>query len=70
VPHDPGRAEYQRARFESTSTGYVVTPTGDQSSNRLASFKDANCLLIVPAERADLEAGSDVELLPFEGLLR
>jgi molybdopterin molybdotransferase len=70
VPHDAGRAEYQRARFESTSTGYVVTPTGDQSSNRLASFKDANCLLIVPAERANLEAGSDIELLPFEGLLR
>jgi len=70
VPHDRGRAEYLRACYRATDNGYVVTPTGDQSSNRLASFREANCLMIVPAETGDLDIGADADLLPFEGLLR
>jgi molybdopterin molybdotransferase len=69
VAHEPGRAEYQRARYRATSRGYTVTATSDQSSNRLASFRDANCLLIVPAESGDLDVGARVDVLPFGGLL-
>ena len=70
VAHERGRAEYLRARYRATESGYVATPTGDQSSNRLASFRDANCLAIVPADATDLDVGADIELLPFEGLVR
>ena len=69
VKHSPGRREYLRGTLRSRNGQLVVTPTGDQGSNRLATFAGANCLLVVNEDRQDLEDGEPVEviLLPDEG---
>jgi molybdopterin molybdotransferase len=69
ITHRPGREEYQRGRMFTAGDMLHVSATGDQSSNRLASFAAANCLIRIPKQAADLEAGSLVEVLPFRGLL-
>lgn len=69
LSHEPGREEFQRATLVMGSNGLEVTVTGDQSSNRLASFASANCLIRIPRECGDLEDGSRVFTLPFRGLL-
>ncbi len=69
VRHSPGRAEYQRGVAAFTEKGLVVSGTGDQSSNRLSTFRQANCLIEVPGPAADLPAGAEVRVLLFEGLL-
>jgi molybdopterin molybdotransferase len=66
--HSPGRHEYQRGRLEQTESGTVVQTTSDQSSNRLQSFANANCLFLLPGETAELEKGQWVDVLPFDGL--
>jgi molybdopterin molybdotransferase len=67
--HPPGREEFQRGRFGLRNGRLRVRVTGDQSSNRLASFARANCLIRVPAASGDLEDGDVVSILPLEGLL-
>jgi molybdopterin molybdotransferase len=69
IEHQTGREEYQRASYTITERGLSVSVTGDQSSNRLASFASANCLIRVPKGVGDLPAGSEVTILPFRGLL-
>jgi molybdopterin molybdotransferase len=62
VARGPGRDECVRVRLD----GGVATPTGDQSSHRLASMLGADALALVPRGDGDLAAGAevDVELLP------
>ena len=67
--HSPGRAEYQRGIYFAQSSELKVAPTGDQSSNRMRTFHGANCLIEVAKQSADLSAGSEVTVLPFNGLL-
>ncbi len=69
LKHSVGRREYVRGRLRSTNGGLVVTPTGDQGSNRLATLANANCLLVVGEEQQSLTDGQPVEivLLPEEG---
>ena len=67
--HQPGREEFQRGALRHGDGGLEVSVTGDQSSNRLASFAEANCLIRIPKECADLHDGSSVATLPFSGLL-
>jgi molybdopterin molybdotransferase len=69
IEHDPGRAEYQRGKYAMGSAGLTVTPTSDQSSNRIGSFYDANCLIEIPRECGDLARHTTVMVLPFTGLL-
>ena len=69
LKHSPGRAEYQRGTARMVKGRLSVASTGDQSSNRLSSFKRSNCLIHVPKEASDLEAGTTVEIVPFTGLL-
>ena len=68
IRHREGREEYQRG-YVRLDGNNLVTPTGDQSSNRLASFAQANCLIRVPKQVGDLPAGTDVEILPLRQLL-
>ena len=63
VSHTQGRREYQRGTLANDGGQLVVAPTGDQGSNRLATFAGANCLLEVPEHRADLQAGEVVQVL-------
>ena len=72
ISHKPGRAEYQRGSMSlqlGQSASLTVSSTGDQSSNRLSTFRDANCLIEIPSEAADLDCGELVTVLPFSGLL-
>lgn len=69
VEHKPGRAEYQRGLIAWNGIDDLprVSIHGDQSSNRLSTFQNANCLVEIPKEAGDLAAGSRVAVLPFAG---
>jgi molybdopterin molybdotransferase len=69
IQHDAGRVEYQRGVFSTGVEGLEVVPTSDQSSNRLGSFRGANCLIEVPSNNGNLDVGSRVSILPLNGLL-
>ncbi|MDO9372561.1 MAG: molybdopterin molybdotransferase MoeA [Gammaproteobacteria bacterium] len=66
----PGRTEFQRGRVESDANGnLVVHSTGDQGSGILTSMSRANCFIVLPAERSNVEAGSLVDIQLFDGLI-
>lgn len=67
--HEPGREEFQRGTLRLRDGENWVATTGDQSSNRLGSFAGATCLVRIPKASGNLEAGSPISVLPFEGLL-
>lgn len=67
--HQPGREEFQRGTLRADAGTLVVSVTGDQSSNRLASFAQANCLIRIAKEQGDIDEGSEVVTLPFGGVL-
>lgn len=69
LTHSPGREEYQRGITEHREGALWVRVSGDQSSNRLATFHDADCLIRVPKDAGNLAAGTEVGILPFWGLL-
>ncbi|MEM9622960.1 MAG: gephyrin-like molybdotransferase Glp [Pseudomonadota bacterium] len=69
MQHTPGRAEYQSGVLSTQASQLMVSPTGDQSSNRMTTFAAANCLAEIPKEAGDLPAGSTIQVLPFHGLL-
>ena len=66
VRHTKGRREYQRGLVANQDGRLVVSATGDQSSNRLATFDGANCLIEVPEDRAGLRTGDPVSILLLE----
>ena len=63
IEHHQGRREYVRGIFQTNGNHISVSPTGDQSSNRLATFAKANCLIVVPEQTEGLKTGSDVDIL-------
>ena len=63
IAHKSGRCEYQRGAFVDDNRELRVAATGDQSSNRLGSFKGCNCLIVVPAHRDYLDEGEMVDIL-------
>ena len=67
--HQPGREEFQRGTLTARDGELEVSVTGDQSSNRLASFANANCLIRIAKGCGDLEDGSRVTTLPFWGAI-
>ncbi|MCZ6640552.1 MAG: molybdopterin molybdotransferase MoeA [Gammaproteobacteria bacterium] len=69
IKHKPGREEYQRGRLTRIDEQTFVDVTGDQSSNRMATFSDADCLIKIPKTCGDLATNSSVSVLPFKGLL-
>jgi molybdopterin molybdotransferase len=69
IAHDKGRIEYQRGTFTNVAGQLVVEPTSDQSSNRIGSFRGANCLIEIPRDSGDVARGADVAILPLSGLL-
>ena len=69
VRHKSGREEYLRGTSTTAQSAAQVTPTGDQSSNRMSTFAAANCLIRIPKSDGDLPAGAWVEVLPFTGLV-
>ena len=68
IDHRSGRREYQRGVFHAADDELYVDPTGDQSSNRLASFYQCNCLIEVPTHRGRLKQGENVRIYILPGL--
>ncbi|MGA8278523.1 MAG: gephyrin-like molybdotransferase Glp [Rhodanobacteraceae bacterium] len=63
------RTEYLRARLESRDDGVLwAKPLARQGSGMLGSIVDADCLVVVPENLHELNAGSVVEILPLPGL--
>jgi molybdopterin molybdotransferase len=56
------RAHAARARLELGRSGWVATPLPRQGSHILTSMVAADCLMLVPAETARIEAGETVEV--------
>jgi molybdopterin molybdotransferase len=66
----PGRLEFQRGVLtRQPSGGYVVRSTGHQGAGVLRSMSEANCFIVLPLEQGDVQAGSEVEVQPFAGLV-
>ncbi|MEN8129818.1 MAG: gephyrin-like molybdotransferase Glp [Pseudomonadota bacterium] len=66
----PGRVEFQRGILERNDKGqYQVRKTGPQGSGILHSMTEANCLIILPLESTGVEPGTEVEVVPFQGLV-
>ncbi len=66
IVRSPGRLEFQRALYVSGADGTLsVTPLPGQEADRLAPLAAANCLLILPADRAVVEAGDPVTIEPL-----
>ena len=69
VRHKIGRHEFQRASLTQIAGKTQVQTTSDQSSNRLQSFTNADCLMLLDGEQEHFPAGSTVPVLPFFSLL-
>ncbi|MGX2039472.1 molybdopterin molybdotransferase MoeA [Methylocaldum sp. MU1018] len=66
----PGRTEYQRGILERTRTGdWLVRASGKQGSGILRSMSLANALIVLEHDRAAVEPGETVEVLPFACLM-
>lgn len=65
LTHTPGRREYMRGAMWLLDGELVVSATGDQSSNRLATFAAANCLVVVEEDAAEVPSGASVSVIPF-----
>ena len=68
IRHAVGRREYMRGTVRAEGDGLVVSITGDQGSNRLATFAsaaNANCLVVIDENVGDLATGDRVDVLPL-----
>jgi molybdopterin molybdotransferase len=66
----PGRTEYQRGIVSRGADGeWQVQITGSQGSGILRSMSEANGLVVLDHEQADVPAGGLVDVLPFDGLI-
>jgi molybdopterin molybdotransferase len=64
------RTEYLRGILKRTDGGQLsVSTTGAQGSGILRSMSEANCMIILPAEKADINTGEVVNVILFEGLI-
>lgn len=65
-----GRLDFQRGVLERQPDGRLaVRSTGPQGSAVLSSMSQANCFILLPVEWGNVEAGTEVEVEPFAGLI-
>jgi molybdopterin molybdotransferase len=65
-----GRTEYQRGIVSRGAEGrWQVELTGSQGSGILRSMSLANGLIVLPHDQGHVEAGEEVDVLPFDGLV-
>jgi len=66
----PGRTDFQRGILSRNEKGELeVDGTGMQGSHILSGMSKANCFIILPQESGNVEAGTLVDVQPFEGLI-
>lgn len=66
-----GRTEFQRgiATRDGDDGRWRVVTTGPQGSGVLSSMSEANCFIVLEHARGDIDAGDEVEIVPFDGLI-
>lgn len=64
----PGRTDYQRGILKNENGKLMVDGTGMQASHILSGMNRANCFIVLPLEAGGVEAGSEVDVIPFNGL--
>jgi molybdopterin molybdotransferase len=65
-----GRTEFQRGIATREPDGrWTVVTTGPQGSGVLSSMSEANCFIVLEHARGDIDAGDEVEIVPFDGLI-
>lgn len=65
----PGRVDFQRGVLSNDNGQLLVDAAGMQASHILSGMSRANCFIVLPAETSNIEAGSEVRVLPFHGLM-
>jgi molybdopterin molybdotransferase len=65
----PGRTEYQRGIVYREGGAWRVRTTGQQGSGVLRSMSEANCFIVLEHERGAVQAGEQVQVQLFDGLL-
>ncbi|MES2104196.1 MAG: gephyrin-like molybdotransferase Glp [Pseudomonadota bacterium] len=66
----PGRTEYQRGIVSTAEDGGLqVKITGAQGSGILRSMAEANCMVVLHEEQADVAAGDQLDIVLFDSLL-
>jgi molybdopterin molybdotransferase len=66
----PGRTEFQRGILARAADGsWSVRTTGDQGSGILSSMSRANCFIVLSDATGNLDAGTEVDVQPLEGLI-
>jgi molybdopterin molybdotransferase len=66
----PGRTEYQRGIVTRTADGrWQVAITGSQGSGILSSMSAANGMVVLHHEQGNVNAGDEVDVIPFDGLV-
>jgi molybdopterin molybdotransferase len=66
----PGRTEYQRGIVSTDSGGQLqVKTTGNQGSGVLSSMVQANGLIVLGHDQADVAVGDEVDVMMFDGHL-
>jgi molybdopterin molybdotransferase len=66
----PGRTEYQRGIVSRDADGrWQVAITGSQGSGILSSMSAANGMVLLHHEQGNVEAGDEVDVIPFDGLV-
>jgi molybdopterin molybdotransferase len=65
-----GRTEYQRGVLSRNDQGELqVSITGSQGSGILRSMSEADCMIVLNHEQANIESGDMVDIIPFDGLV-
>jgi molybdopterin molybdotransferase len=64
-----GRREYLRGQIVTVDGRWQVKTTGNQGSGVLRSMSEANCFVILPEDCAGVQAGDNVQVQLFDGLL-
>jgi molybdopterin molybdotransferase len=66
----PGRTEYQRGIVTTTANGHLqVKITGNQGSGVLSSMVQANGLIVLHHDQANVAAGGLVDVMMFSGVI-
>ena len=66
----PGRTEYQRGIVTRGADGrWQVAITGSQGSGILSSMSVANGMVVLHHEQGNVNAGDEVDVIPFDGLV-
>jgi molybdopterin molybdotransferase len=63
VSSRPGLRQFLRGEYD----GSDVSPVGGPGSHLIGDLANANCLVVVPEETTEIEAGATVDVLPLDG---